>query len=438
MDATLSGLMNRNLSQLQGGYLRASGAGWLCACLALQFLVTSAVWALGGQHELLPGVLLFAMTGMQSAPGRGLAWRILPITRREMALANCWAVAAMPGLALSAAFALAFASNQSEGWPAPSTSSFVLQIVGIWSTLGYIAWLAPRTRSYPGYRGAALAFLTWGIPLLAGFYGYPLGPNARIISIAVMAAGCVLLLLSLLRASRGHAMTGIEVPAIRTPHGAAATRSRAVAPGWRQIIPTAMAQAAMMLALGLGGGCLLRLFYPHATEALLWAFLIGVGLWSILANRRWTQSLWCWRCLPLPIRRLALAVEAVELFPLSLTMLVAWAAGRFAPHTALPLPGWLAAAIVALVAVGNARARIARRSHQMSGVHRWGAYSLSLAYLGCLPAIQLVPGQFQFYWLPELIWVGTSVLLIISFRLTLTQLRSPESIRGPDGIPGSA
>lgn len=433
MAATLSGPVNRNLLQLLGGYLRASGTGWLCACLALQFLVTSAVWALGGQHELLPGVLLFALTGLQSAPGRGLAWRILPITRREMALANWWTVAALPGVASSAAFALALASNHSEGWPAPSTSSFVLQIAGIWSALGYMTWLPLRARPYAGYRGAARAILTWGIPLLAGLYGYPLGPRAHIVSISIIAVGCLLLLLSLLRASSGHSMTEMHVSAIPASDGAEAASPRTVAAGWRQIVPPAMTQATMMLALGLGGGCLLRRLYPQATEALLWAFLIGIGLWSVLANRQWTQSLWCWRCLPLTAHRLALAVEAVELLPLSLTMLVAWAAGRLAPNTALPLPGWLAAALVAVVAVGNARARIARRPHQMSAIHHWGAYSLSLAYLGILPATQLAAGQFD--WLRALMWIGTAALLIVSFRLTLTQLRSPESIRGLEARP---
>lgn len=425
MAAKLSKLVNRNLLQLLGGYLRASAGAWLGVCLVIQFLATSAEWALSGQHELLPGLLLFAMAGLQSAPGRGLAWQMLPITHREMALARWWAVAAMPGLALSAAFVLALATNHGERWPAPSASAVLLQIVGIWAALGYIAWLPPRARFYAGYRGAARTVLTWGIPCLAAFYGYPLGPRTRIVSISIMAAGCVLLLLSFLRASSGHSRMEIEVSPIQTPGGAAGTRSRAVAPGWRQLMPTMMGQVTMMLALGLGGACLLRLFYPHATEALLWSFLIGVGLWSILANRRWTRSLSCWRCLPLTMRRLAVAVEVVELLPLSLTMLAAWGAGRLAPHTAPPLPGWLAAALVAAVAVGNARARIARRPQQMSAVHHWGAYSLSLAYLGMLPATQLAAGQF--YWLPALMWVGVAVLLIVSFRLTLAQIRSPES-----------
>lgn len=428
MAATLSGPVNRNLLQLMGGYLKASGGGWLCVCVAIQFMTTRAVWALGIRHELLPGVLLFVMAGMQSAPGRGLAWQILPISRREMALANWWAVAAMPGLALSVALALALASNHSEGWPAPSTASIVLQIVGIWSALGYIVWLPPRTRSYTGRRGAPLMLLTWAIPLLAALYGYPLGPRARLASISIMAAGCVLLLLSFLRARKGYSMTGIEVSAIQASRGTAAARSGAIAPGWRQLVPAVTTQATVMLGLGLGGACLLRLFYPRATEALLWVFLVGAGIWSILGGRRWTQSLWCWRCLPLTMRRLTLALEAVELLPLGMTLLVAWAAGRLAPHTALPLPAWLAAALLALVAMGNARARIARRAHRMSMVHQWAAYSLSLAYLGILPATQLAADRL--YWLPELTWVGTAALLIVSFRLTLTQMRSPEGSRG--------
>jgi hypothetical protein len=431
--ATLSGRMNRNLVQLLGGHLRAFGGGWLCACLAIQFLVTSAAWALGGQHEFLPGVLLSAIAGMQAAPGRSLAWQVLPISRRELCLANWWAVAALPGFALSVALALAFASNHSEGWPAPSTTSFALQIVGIWSALGYIAWLPLKARTQAGYRGLPLLLLSWGIPLLAAFYGYPLGARVRVISIPIMAAGCVLLLLSFLRARRGHSLTATAAFAIQAPHGAAAARSRALAPaGWRQLVPVVTTQATMMLGLGLGGACLLRLFYPRATEALLWAFLIAVGMWSVIASQRWTRSLWCWRCLPLTTRRLALAVEAVELLPLSLALLAAWAAGRLAPHTALPLPGWLAAATVAVVAVANAQARIARRAHDTSKSRAWLAYSMPLAYLGFLPAAQLAASQL--HWLPVLMWVGAGLLLMASFRFTRTQMRSPENIRGLEAL----
>jgi hypothetical protein len=427
--ATLSALVNRNLRQLLGGHLRAS-SGWLCASLVLQFLTTTAAWALGGQHELLPGVLLLAIAGMQSAPGRGSAWRILPISRRELALANWWAVAVMPGLALSLALALALAVNHGEGWPAPSGTSIALQIVGIWAALGYIAWLP--LRSYRGYRGAPLVLLSWAVPLLATFYGYPLGPRIRFISIAIMAAGCVLLLLSFLRARRGYSLVATAVPAIqRAPHATIGGRSGALAP-WRQLVPEAAKQSTMMLGLGLGGACLLRLFYPRATEALLWAFLISVGMWSIIASRRWTRSLWCWRCLPLTMRRLTFLVKVVELVPLSVTLLAAWAAGLLAPHAALPLPGWLAAATVAAVAMSNVQTRVGRRAHDTSEIRHWVAYSTPLFYLGFLPAIQLATNQL--YWLRALMWVGAALLLTGSFRLTLTQMRSPDNVRGLEGL----
>lgn len=433
MAATVSGLLNRSLSGLLGGHLKGPGGLWLCACLAVQFLTTSGVWALGGRNELLPGVLLLAVAGMRSTPGRGLAWQILPVSRREMGLANWLAVTVMPGLALSMALLLALASNRSESWPVPSTASVALQIAGIWSVLGYVAWLPLRMRSHTGYRGVPLVLLTWVIPLLAAFYGYPLRPSVRDASVAVMAAGCVLLLLSFLRARNGHSITGFTRSATLAPHDypTAAAGSRAAAAGWGASIPALTTQAAMMLGLGLGGACLLRFFYPRATEALLWAFLAGVALWSVLAAQRWTRSLWCWRCLPLTSRRSTLAVQATQLLPLSITMLAAWAIGRLAPHISLPVPGWLAVATVAVVAASDVQARSARRWYESSGVRHGLAKLTPLAYLGLLPGLQLA--AVRSYWTPVLAWIGAALVLIASFHLTRAQMRSPESIRSPDG-----
>lgn len=421
-------LVSRNLPRLLGGHLKGSGGGWLCACLAVQFLTTSATWALRNQNEFLPGILLLAIAATQSSPGRGLAWRTLPISPRELALANWWAVTALPGLALSLALLLVLPSNHSEGWSVPSTASVALQIAGVWSALGYIAWLPVRLRSHTGYRGMPLVLLSWVIPLLAAFHGYPLGPTARNFSIAAMAAGCVLVLLSFLRARSGLTMPGVAASPIPAPHDTSA-RSRSVAPGWSRALSGAAAQAAMMLGLGLGGACLLRHFYPHATEALLWAFLAGMATWSVLAARRWTRSLWCWRCLPLTSRRMTLAVQAVQLLPLSTTMLAAWAMGRLAPHLSLPVPGWLAVATVAVVAIGDVQARSARRWHESSGIRYWAACLFALTYLSVLPGIQLAAGQV--HWLPLLTWIGAALVLMASFNLTLTQMRSPEHDRTP-------
>lgn len=430
MAPAVSGIVSRNVLKLLGGHLRGSGSGWLCACLIVQFLTTSAAWALSEPNELLPGVLLLAIAGTLSAPGRGLAWRILPISRREIGLANWWAVTALPGLALSVALLLALASNRSEGWSVPSGASVALQIAGIWSALGYIAWLPLRTRAHTGYRGIPLVLLTWAIPVLAAFYGYPLGPRVRNVSIAIIAAGCVLLLLSLVRANSGHTRTDIATSSIPVADDTAAARSRSVALGWGQAASRVATQTAMMVGLGLGGACLLRLFYPRATEALLWVFLAGVATWSVLAAQRWTRSLWCWRCLPLTSRRTTLGVQAVQLLPLSITLLAAWAIGHLAPYLSLPLPGWLAVATVAVVAAGDLQTRSARRWHESSGIRHWFVTLIPLGYLSLLPSIQLAASRI--YWLPVLTWVVSAIVLVLSFRLTLMLMRSPENARTAD------
>lgn len=433
MAAAVSGLVNRNLLKLLGGHLSGPGGRWLCAYMVVQFLTTSAVWALRDPNELLPGLLLLVIAGTQSAPGRGLAWQILPISRREMGLANWWAVTVMPGMALSIAFLLALPGNRSEGWAVPSMASVALQVAGIWSALGYIAWLPLSIRSHTGRRGVPLVLLAWGVSLLAAFlaiYGYPLGPGVRSISSVIIAAGCVLLLLSFFRARSGHSLTVFATSARPAPRTTAAVLPRVVAPGWGQALSAVVTQAAMMIGLGLGGACLLRLLYPRATEALLWVFLAGVATWSLLAAQRWTRSLWCWRCLPLTSRHMTLAVQAVQLLPLSITMLAGWVLGRLAPDISVTVPGWLAVAPIAVVAAGDVQARSGRRWHESFGVRYWVATLAPLGYLSLLPGIQLAAGRS--YWAPVVTWLVAALLVIASFRLTLAQMRSPEMIRSPD------
>ena len=431
MAATLTGIMSRNIIRLLLRHLTTSGGGWLLAALAVQFFVTSAAWAFHGPREFLPGVHLLAIAGTRAAPARGLLWQVLPLSRREIALANWWAATILPALALSGALLLAIPSNQSAGWTVPSASSVILQLAGIWSAFGYTAWLPLDLRFTGRFRTAPRVLLTWSIPLLAAFYGYPLGPHARTACIAIISIGGVLLLLSFLHASTGRAMPAATPPVIRPQHQSAAAAGP-VPSGWRQILSVATRQAALMLTVGLGGCCLLRLIYPRATEVLLWAFLFTTALWSVLAAQRWTSSLWLWRGLPLTAGRVSLAIQVVQLLPLGLTMVAAWAIGQLAPHHALPMPGWLPPTIVAVVGMANIQARkVARRRREALWVRYSLASSTALAYTSILIAIQ--PAAKLLDWLPALAWAVAGMLLLGSFRMTLTELRSGEGIRDPNG-----
>jgi hypothetical protein len=434
--ASLTASMNRHIIRLLVRHLQASGGVWLLAALALQFFVTSATWALQGRQELLPGVLLLAVASTRSAPARGLLWQTLPLSRREITLANWWGATILPGLTLSCALVLAIASNHSEGWTVPSASAIILQLGGIWSAFGYTAWLPLTTRLKVRLRAAPRLFLSWSIPLLAAFYGYPLDPRARIACIAIMAIGCALLLLSFLHANAGRAMLAQPTPILHPRHQTAATALRTVPSGGRQIMSIAMTQAAMMLVAGLGGVCLMRLIYPQATGVLLWAFLVTTALWSVLAAQRWTRSLWLWRCLPLPMGRVCFMLHAAQLFPLVLTMGAAWAIGYLAPHHALPMPGWLPPTIVAIVGTANIHARmVTRRSREAQWVRYPLASSTAIAYTTLLVFIQTQTVARQLDWLPALAWAIAILFLVGSFRMTLTELRSADGLRSVNGLP---
>ena len=436
MAATLTGTMNRHIIRLLVRHLQGSGGVWLLAALALQFFVTSATWAPHGRQEFLPGVLLLAIASTRSAPARGLLWQTLPLSRREITLANWWGATILPGLTLSCALLLAIASNHSEGWTVPSASAVILQLGGIWSAFGYTAWLPLTTRLKVRLRAAPRLFLTWSIPLLAAFYGYPLDPRARTACIAIMAIGCALLLPSFLHANTGRAVPAETTPIIHPRYQDATTALGTVPSGWRQIMSIATTQAAMMLVAGLGGACLMRLIYPQATAVLLWAFLVTTALWSVLAAQRWTRSLWLWRCLPLSMGRVCFVLHAVQLLPLILTMSAAWTIGHLAPHHALPVPGWLPPTIVALVATANIHARmVTRRSREAQWVRYPLASSTAIAFTSLLAVIQTQTAAKQPDWLPALAWTIASLLLVGGFRMTLMELRSADGIRSVNGLP---
>lgn len=427
MAATLSSGMNRNIAKLLIRHLQTSSGAWLCAALAMQFLVTSAVWALGVAQEFLPGVLLLAIANVQSARGRGLVWQTLPISRREVGLANWYATSALPALALSLALLLAVASNRSAGWPIPRASSITLQIAGIWAAFGYTRWLALRTRIGPGSGATSRLIFNWSAPLLATFCGYPLRPPLSALSVVIIAVGCALLVHSFLEARSAVPPGTLRKPAALAQQGIRSGAARAVAPGRSQIMIAVATQTAWMLTLGLGGACLLRLMYPRATQALVWVFIAAATIWSNLAAQRWSRSLWPWRCLPVTMRRAALALQAVQLLPLSVTISAAWILGQLAPQFVLPIPGWLPPATIALSGWSGSQARlIVRRQRTAHSMDNWLPSWTAVMYLSLLMVVQPLARHFE--WMPALVWVAAGLLLIGSFRMTLTELRSCDPI----------
>ena len=417
-----------NLGKLLHHHLRSSAGAWLCAAFALQLVVTSAAWALGTQHELLPGVFLLAVASTQTAPARGLPWQILPISRRDIAMAHWCTIALLPALALSASLLLAGLNNRSTIWPVPPAASIVLQFAGVWSAFGYLSWLPLRTEFAADRRRTLASLSAWCAPFLLAAYGYPLQHPARFFSIVIISVGNALLLLSLLRAHRGQVPTADASPSGRLPNHDVAGNSRTPAPQKRVLISSVLRQTAWMACLAFSGIMLLRNAYPHAIAPVLWTFLGSVSLASVIAAQRWTRSLWMWRCLPLTTGRATLLLQATQLFPLVLTVSAAWLLGRLAPSVILPMPAWLTAATIAVVSMANAHALMAvRRNHEPYRFRYWLASSTTVAYMSLLLAIQ--PVAILISWFPPLASALAAVLLASSYRMTSRELLMPDAPR---------
>lgn len=420
--------MSAHLTRLLGQHLRASAGAWLIAAVAVQFLITTATWALGSPREFLPGVLLLAAAATQTAPARGMVWQILPISRRDIALARWCAAVLLPALALSGALLLADLSNRSTAWPAPSTSSLLLQLAGVWSAYGYLAWLPLRTPFDASPRRTLILLSTWSIPVLIAGYGYPIGPRAGRLSMTIIAIGCALLVVSLWRARSGHLLPAAaeKLDGVRASNRARTAKSAAAR--WGTLTSSFQTQPAWMLTVGLATSALLRHLYPHGGVLLLWPFLIALSIWSTLSAQRWTRSLWIWRCLPLTAARAALSIQAMELLPLLITLSAVWALGSLAPHAAITMPSWLPVATVALVGMANAIARLnRRRAREADRLRYYLASCLAAAYLSFLFAVETI--AHHFIWFAALMWIFAGALLAISYHGTLRELTALESVR---------
>ncbi len=421
-------MMNRNIARLLRQHLGASSGAWLCAALAVQFFVTSGAWALDSRRELLPGVVLLVLAGTQSAPARGLAWRVLPICRRELALALWYATTFLPGLTVSCAVLLAAANNRDVGWSVPSAHSIFLQLAGVWSAFGITAWLPLGTRLDSSLRGVSLAIATWSIPLFLAFYGYPLLSPGRIVSIILISMGGSLLVLSFLRANTGRILRAERSLSARPRNADETNGPRFETHDSRFIRPSVGAQILWMVSLGLGGSCLLKHLYPEDNAALLWPFMLTVSVGSVLAGQRWTHSLWPWRALPMAAWRATLTLEAVQLLPLGVALGASWALGRIAPQIALPIPTALPPAAVAIAGLASVYARAAtRKSGESYWIRRWLASVIALSYMSILLVMQLAAHRFTA--VAGLIWIGACALLVLSYRLMLSELRTPDTLR---------
>ena len=94
--------MRQNLARLLRGQLQ-SGGPWLLIAAAVQFLAASALWALGATLQPIPGIVVVALAACVVMRTDALAWRVLPIPAREIALARWCVTVTAPGIALTVA-----------------------------------------------------------------------------------------------------------------------------------------------------------------------------------------------------------------------------------------------------------------------------------------------------------------------------------------------
>jgi hypothetical protein len=451
--------VNKQFLSVLLALLRSPLGGWLFVSAFVQLLVASSVWALQADHLPLIGVLIMAIAGRRSLSTERFAWRVLPIARSTLAFARWSIMCPATGIAMTAALILGLLNNHGLGFPAPPLAP---QILALWSAVGYLACLPgkadSRSASVPRFLGAALVVLL----VLLGAYGYPLlRPGWQALSYALMGLGFVLLAAAPLRILLGSgAPSASEQDSSRARAGdlqpsAAAERvapqsdaaqlsdnePRGGSSGWGVLIRPLLVHTGAMSLVCIGAASALRITYPRAAEPLSWAFLCVVAVWSVFLTRRWTRSLWVWRCLPISSARLAAYLRFFASLPAAVTLLLAVTVNRLAPEASLPLPGWVIVAFMGLQAIVDAQPRGDTKKDR-AGPQSWLLVeTVRMTYPGyvaaaiialfalfismqCAICSQSLVFRGLTIWLPNVVALVAGLLLVGAYAITRGQLHS--------------
>ena len=324
--------MNSKVYQLLKGYLARSV--WPYALLGLvQFVMAGVYWWRGYDRVPAAGVLLGLWGAVAALNTRSLVWRSLPLTSRDASLFRWWAMAGAPGIFLTLLTLIAWASQRSNGFPAPGAAAILDGLLATWAALGVLATLLRSSqRPAAGLRQAGIVAAVIGSTLLL-VYGLPVGSDARPYSIVFGYMGVTLLLVSAVRAHRGVDWRWPDL----ADRGSRSARLRSTLWGTHRygigviLIPLAQRTAifavvatAIIVSLQLS----LQRVFPRASAsiALFWVYFVGLstaGFFLTYKIRRAFQPL---RCLPLSAKQLAGWLQLFGALPglatLGLTLLI--------------------------------------------------------------------------------------------------------------------
>jgi hypothetical protein len=318
--------MNSKVYQLLKGYLARSM--WPYALLGLlQFIMTGVYWWRGYDRVPAAGVLLGLWGAMAALNTHSLVWRSLPLTSRDASLFRWWTMAGVPGIFLTLLTLIAWASQRSNGFPAPGAAAILDGLFSIWAALGVLATLL-RSSQRPAarLRQAGIAAAVIGSMLLL-LYGLPVGSYARPYSIVFGCTGVTLLLVSAVRAHRGSDWRWPDL----ADRGARSARWRSTLWGVHRygigviLIPLAQ-RTAIFAVVATVIIVLLQRVFPRASTALFWVYFLGLSTAGFLLTYQFRRAFQPLRCLPLSVKQLAGWLQLFGALPglatLGLTLLI--------------------------------------------------------------------------------------------------------------------
>jgi len=296
--------MNRTVYKLLKGYLFRSV--WLYAFFGLaHFGLTGVYWLRGLGRMPIAGMALGLWGAAAALNANSLVWRSLPLNSRDASVFRWWAMAGAPGLYLTFLTGIVWGSNHSSGFPTPTPDVILEGIFANWAVLGVVAVLFRSPRFYRRALGAkTIATVTCAIILLC--YGVPVGLAARPYSIAFIAVGMVLLLISVVKAYRSRHWRWPNL-ASRTfaPAGNSSAAPFAHRYGiWTVLLPLLL-RTAIAASIATALLVVLHFVFPRAGAALFWVYFTGISTAGFLLTFQFRSALPPLRCLPLSTRQLA-------------------------------------------------------------------------------------------------------------------------------------
>jgi hypothetical protein len=417
--------MNSKVYRLLKGYLARSV--WLYALLGLlQFIMTGVYWWRGYDRVPAAGVLLGLWGAVAALNTHSLVWRSLPLTSRDASLFRWWAMAGAPGIFLTLLTLIAWASQRSNGFPAPGAAAILDGLLTTWAALGVLATLLrssqrPATR----LRQAGIAVAVIGSTLLLG-YGLPVGSDAQPYSIVFGYVGVTLLLVSAVRAHRGVDWRWPDL----ADRGARSARLRSTLWGTHRygigviLIPLAQRTAIFAVVATVIIVSLQRVF-PRASIALFWVYFIGLSTAGFLLTYQVRRAFQPLRCLPLSAKQLAGWLQLLGALPglvtLGLTLLI----NRAVLNAGLDVAQVAAFAFVIIPLQ-------ALPLFPMKAPHRNTVFGYSVtlyqrifvpAYLG-LMAASWKEAYGRFTWMRWPLWTAGVCLCVIGYFVFVHQLRA--------------